>query len=240
MRPSTDDDERINVTEYQQAIGCLMFAMVLTRPDIAFVLGKLAQYMSDPSEHHGHALKSLMRYLNSTASQKLRYGPGGAHKHFVMYSDADWASDKSTRKSVSGSVAIFYGGPISWSSKRQRSVATSSCESEYMALSACAKQGQWIAQVFRDLGYAKFIGKNPSCVQMLGDNQGALALVQNPHLHERSKHIDICYHFTRDLAEKGRLDVSFIPTIEMAADGMTKPLGRVAFERFKSMLGLVA
>src|SRR5438045_3374803 len=74
-----------------------------------------------------------------------------------MYSDADWASDKSTRKSVSGSVAIFYGGLISWSSKRQRSVATSSCESEYMALSACAKQGQWIAQVFRDLGYAKFI-----------------------------------------------------------------------------------
>src|SRR5438045_8402391 len=107
-----------------------MFAMVLTRPDIAFVLGKLAQYMSDPSEHHGHALKSLMRYLNSTASQKLRYGPGGAHKHFVMYSDADWASNKSTRKSVSGSVAIFYGSPISWSSKRQRSVATSSCESE--------------------------------------------------------------------------------------------------------------
>ncbi len=217
-----------------------MFAMVLTRPDIAFVLGKLAQYMSDPSEHHGHALKSLMRYLNSTASQKLRYGPGGAHKHFVMYSDANWASDKSTRKSVSGSVAIFYGSPISWSSKRQRSVATSSCESEYMALSACVKQGQWIAQVFRDLGYAKFIGKNPSCVQMLGDNQGALALVQNPHLHEWSKHIDICYHFTHDLAEKGRLDVSFIPTIEMAADGMTKPLGRVAFERFKSMLGLVA
>ena len=75
---------------------------------------------------------------------------------------------------------------------------------------------------------------------MLGDNQGALALVQNPHLHEQSKHIDICYHFTHDLAEKGRLDVSFIPTIKMAADGMTKPLGRVAFERFKSMLGLVA
>jgi len=71
-----------------------MFAMVLTRPDIAFVLGKLAQYMSDPSEHHGHALKSLMRYLNSTASQKLRYGPGGAHKHFVMYSDADWATTR--------------------------------------------------------------------------------------------------------------------------------------------------
>jgi hypothetical protein len=75
---------------------------------------------------------------------------------------------------------------------------------------------------------------------MLGDNQGALALVQNPHLHERSKHIDICYHFIRDLEEKGRLDVSFVPTTEMVADGMTKPLGRVVFERFKNMLGVVA
>lgn len=75
---------------------------------------------------------------------------------------------------------------------------------------------------------------------MLGDNQGALALVQNPHLHERSKHIDICYHFVRDLAEKGRLEVSFVLIIEIAANSITKPLGRVLFERFKNMLGLVA
>ena len=147
-----------------------MFAMVLTRPDIAFVLGKLSQYMSDPAEHHGHALKNLMRYLKSTVKQRLRYGPGGVFKHFVVYSDADWASDKSDRKSVSGSVTMFYNGPISWSSKKQRSVATSSCESEYMALSTCTKQGQWIAQIFRDLNFIKYIGKNPNLVHMLGDN----------------------------------------------------------------------
>jgi hypothetical protein len=116
-----------------------MFAMVLTRPDIAFVLGKLAQFMSDPVEHHGHALKNLMRYLRSTLNQKIRYGPGGEFEHFTLYSDADWASDKSDRKSVRGYVIMFYGGPISWSSKKQRSVATSSCESEYMALAMCAK-----------------------------------------------------------------------------------------------------
>jgi hypothetical protein len=129
-----------------------MFVMVLTRPDIAFVLGKLAQHMSDPAEYHGHALKNLLRYLNSTITQKLQYSPGGVHRNFTVYSDADWAGDKVDQKSVSGSVAMFYRGPISWSSKKQRSVATSSCESEYLALSTCAKQGQWIAQVFRDMG----------------------------------------------------------------------------------------
>jgi Reverse transcriptase (RNA-dependent DNA polymerase) len=231
FRPATKDDTRINITEYQQGIGSLMFAMVLTRPDIAFALGKLSQFMSDPVEHHGHALKNLMRYLNSTITQKLCYSPGGAYKHFVVYSDADWASDKVDRKSISGSVVMFYGGPISWSSKKQRSVATSSCESEYMALSTCTKQGQWVAQIFRDLGLAKYIGKDPNCVQMLGDNQGALALVKNPRLHERSKHIDICYHFIRDLEEQGKLSVTYIPTSDMIADGMTKPfvmVGRYA------------
>ncbi|KAF7569560.1 UBN2 multi-domain protein [Pyrenophora tritici-repentis] len=224
FRPATDNDTRIDITEYQQVIGSLMFAMVLTRPDIAFTLGKLSQYMSDPAEHHGHALKNLLRYLRSTVTLKLRYGPG---------------DDMVDRKSVSGSTAMFYGGPISWSSKKQRSVATSSCESEYIALSTCCKQGQWIAQMFRDLGFPKYIGKDTNKVQMLGDNQGAIALTKNPHLHERSKHIDVCYHFIRDLAEQGKLDVAYVPTADMVADGMTKPLQRVAFERFKNQLGVV-
>ncbi|KAF7566254.1 hypothetical protein PtrM4_145740 [Pyrenophora tritici-repentis] len=239
FRPATNNDTRIDITEYQQVIGSLMFAMVLTRPDIAFTLGKLSQYMSDPAEHHGHALKNLLRYLRSTVTMKLRYGPGGVHSQFVIYSDADWASDMVDRKSVSGSTAMFYGGPISWSSKKQRSVATSSCESEYIALSTCCKQGQWIAQMFRDLGFPKYIGKDTNKVQMLGDNQGAIALTKNPHLHERSKHIDVCYHFIRDLAEQGKLDVAYVPTVDMVADGMTKPLQRVAFEKFKNQLGVV-
>jgi hypothetical protein len=216
-----------------------MYAMIFTRPDIAFTLGKLSQFMSDPAKHHGHALKSLLRYLKSTVNTKIRYGPGGVHKQFVLYSDSDWASDKVDRKSISGSVTMFYGGPISWSSKKQRSVATSSCEAEYIALATCAKQGQWIAQVFRDLQLTKYIGKNPRLVQMLGDNQGAIALTKNAHLNERSKHVDICYHFIRDLAEKGDLRVDYIPTAEMVADGMTKPLARIAFERFKVQMGLV-
>lgn len=238
LRLATDKDVRINVSEFQQAIGSLMYAMIFTRPDIAFVVGKLSQSMSDPAKHHGHALKHLFRYLKSTASQKLRYGPGGEYKHLVVYSDADWASDKVDRKSVSGCIVMFYGGPISWSSKKQRSVATSSCESEYIALASCAKQGQWAAQVFRDMGYRKFIGKDHRCVHVLGDNQGAIALTKNPQLHERSKHIDICYHFIRDLVEQNRCKITFVPTANMVADGMTKPLPRVKFDAFREQMGV--
>ena len=238
--PTTDSDTRIDANEYQQVIGSLMYAMILTRPDIAFAIGKLSQSMSNPCERHGRGLKKLMRYLNSTITYKLAYGGDKSVSHIQVYSDADWASDKTDRKSVSGFTIMFYGGPISWGSKKQRSVATSSCESEYMALSMCAKQGQWIAQILKDLEFEKYISKNKRSVQMLGDNQGALALVKNPHLHERSKHIDICYHFIRDLHEKGRLDVSYVSTRDMVADGMTKALQKPAFIRFKDLLGMLA
>ena len=215
------------------------FGMVFTRPDLASIKGKLSQYMSDPAQHQGHMLKNMMRYIKSTVKQRLRYSPGGAHECFKVYLDADWASDKNDRKSVLGSVVMFYNGSISWASKKQKSVATSSCESEYMALSTCTKQGQSVAHVFRDFDRTKYIGKDANLVQMLGDNQGAIALTKNPHLHEQSKHIDICYYYVRDLAEKGRLVVNFVPTDQMTADGMTKPLTRVAFQRFKTLLGIV-
>ena len=102
------------------------------------------------------------------------------------------------------------------------------------------KLGQWAAQVWKDLGVPHYINDNKErTVQMYGDNQGALALVKNPHLYERSKHIDISHHFIRDLAEKRRLEITYIPTQDMTADGMTKPLGRVAHEKFRRQLGLV-
>src|SRR5436190_1581639 len=111
-----------------------------------------------------------------------------------MYSDADWAGDRTDCKSTSGHVAMLYGGPISWGSRKQTLVATSSTKSEYMAMSSCAKQSQWIVQVLKDMGFPRYIGNDPYVVQIKGDNQGALALVKNPHLHKRSKHIDIQYH----------------------------------------------
>lgn len=231
----------IDSTQYSRAIGKLMFGMVYTRPDIAHTLGRLSQFMKAPVERHGHAVKWLLQYIRSTIKQKLRYGPGGPHQDTMgIYTDGDWASDKRDRKSVSGGVGIFYGGPFAWASKKQSSVSTSSAESEYISQAMYAKLGQWAAQIWKDLGVPEYINSNEErTVQMFGDNQGALALVKNPHLHERSKHIDICYHFIRDLAEKKKLNITYIPTGDMVADGMTKPLLRIAHQRFRQQMGVV-
>jgi hypothetical protein len=117
--------------------------------------------MAKPAKHHGIALKNLMRYLRSTIKHKLRFGPGGAQTDIAkqyglpidivkVYTDADWASNRHDRKRIAGGVATFYGGPISWASKKQNSVATSSAESEYIAMAMFKKQGRWIAQVLKE------------------------------------------------------------------------------------------
>jgi hypothetical protein len=251
IRPASEQDVRIDETEYQQSIGSVMYGMILTRPDIAFTMGRLSQYLKGPAEHHGDGLKELFRYIGCTINQKIRYGPTKQSRlvvyardlpdeNLTVYSDADWAGDKSDRKSTSGCVAMLYGGPVSWASRKQKSVSTSSTESEYIAMSLCAKQAVWLGQVIRDMGYPQYVGKDPTNVQIKGDNQGALALVKNPHLHERSKHIDIQYHHIRDLEERKKITVSYVPTTDMIADGMTKPLDRIAFQRFKELMGLTS
>lgn len=102
-----------------------------------------------------------------------------------------------------------------------------------------AMRGRWTAQIFRDLNMPEYIGINQQCVDMRGDNQSAIALAKNPHLRERSKHIDVYYYYIRDLVEKGMLKIKYISTSEMPADGLTKPLARVAFKRFKGYLGVI-
>jgi hypothetical protein len=226
--------------------------MVYSRPDIAFHIGQLSQQLQNLTIRHEGAIKELGRYLRSTIKQKIRYGPSGSKfgptkearlKVFdpdmlSLYTDADWANMRD-RKSISGHVAMLFNGPVAYGSKKQRSVSTSSCEAEYIGMSTCCKQGQWIAQVLRDMGFPEYIGDNPDTVEMRADNQGAIALVKNPHLHERSKHIDISYHHIRDLEEQKKMRITYVPTAEMITDGFTKPLDRVAFKRFKDMLGLV-
>src|SRR5204863_5534208 len=105
-------------------------------------------------------------------------------------------------------------------------------------MSSCAKQSQWIVQVLKDMGFPRCIGNDPYVVQIEGDNQGALALVKNPHLHKQSKHIDVQYHHIQDLKAQKRIAVSYIPTTDMVVDGMTKPLDQIAFQRFKDLMGM--
>jgi hypothetical protein len=236
LRPATKDDKRVDPTWYREVVGSLMYAMVYTRPDIAFALGRLSQYMQDPAEQHARGVKGLMRYLRSTVSFRICFGPKGK---LITYSDADWASDRVDRKSISACVGLIGNGPVFWGSRKQTSVSTATTEAEYIAMCSTAKQGQWIAQILRDMGYPEYVAENGMTVDVRGDNQGAIALAKNPHLTERSKHIDISYHYIRDLQERKRVDIKYVPTNKMAADGFTKPLPKFGFQRFMQQVGMV-
>jgi hypothetical protein len=223
LRPAGPNDERISQKDYQHAIGSIMYAAIHTRPDIAFAVGRLSQYLSDPAKHHGQALKTLLRYLRSTIDKGIVYGSSGSHK-LIGYSDSDYAADKLDRKSVLAYVYMLAGGPISWMSRKQKSVATSTTEAEYMALSTCAKEGMWLVQLLKDMNLTKYLGDDGERVnlvedikhqelpvQIKGDNQAANSLVKDAHIHERSKHIDVAYHHVRDLAKRNLILLDYIP-----------------------------
>ena len=200
-----------------------MYAAIHTRPDILFALGRLSQYLSDPAEHHGHALKALLRYVRSIVNLGIVYNASGS-SDLIGYSDSDYALDRLDRKSILGYCFMLGEGPVSWMSRKQKSVATSTTEAEYMAMSTCAKEGLWITQLLKDMRMSKYLGdnrhrvnikeddthKSDSPVQLKGDNQAALTLVKDAHVHERSKHIDVAYHHVRDLHIKNQIHVSFV------------------------------
>ena len=209
IRPSSPSDERIDVKSYQHAIGKVMYAAVHTRPDIAYATGRLSQFLSDPAKQHGEGLRHLLRYIRSTVDLGLMLGGSGSLK-VVGYSDSDYAGDKSDRKCILGYVYMLGGAPIAWRSRKQKSVATSTTEAEYMALSSCAREGMWMVQLLKDMGLSRYLGSDLNAmtiaedlkhkdespgrsgmtpVQLKGDNQAANSLVHNQHVHERSKHI---------------------------------------------------
>lgn len=240
LSKATDGDILTSKREYQQRVGSVMFPMVYTRPDIAFSAGKLAQFMDNPTNEHARSMKTLLRYLRSTMDLRIRYGPYGPSANRILgYSDADYAGDKNDRKSTSGMIYLLGGGPISWRSRKQPAVSTSTTEAEYIAMSSSAKHAKWIAQFLTDINCSKYISKNRRTVKIYGDNQGSLKLIDQPQLNERSKHIDVAYHFTRDLSERNIIATEYIPTNRMLADGLTKPLPRETFERHRREIGLV-
>ena len=133
-------------------------------------------------------------------------------------------------------MSFLAGGPISWQSKRQSVVAQSSTEAEYIAMSELAKEGAWLRYLLVGLHYK---GQDLDPMTLYGDNQGALSLAENPTFHRGSKHIAVRYHLVRQEVEMGRLQIAYIPTDHMPADGLTKVLKAPAHMRFIRLLTLV-
>jgi len=237
LEPNRESSGSEDRKRYQRAVGSLMYLMLCTRPDIAYAVSQLSRFAANPSEKHHTALKRLLRYLKGTSDYGLVIDTQGQLDILTGYTDANWGRD-SDRRSTGGYVFTFAGTAISWKSKRQATVALSSCEAEYIAECEAAKEAIWLQRLLCQLRVDCSQSNTPRPVNILGDNRGALALAKNPIFHARTKHVDIRYHFVREKVEERLIKMEWIAGGLNLADGLTKPLTKTKFESFRRMLGL--
>ncbi|KAK3784573.1 hypothetical protein RRG08_003381 [Elysia crispata] len=207
--------------------------MTATRSDLCFVVTKLSQYLSMPSDRHMIVAKHALRYLKATIQQKLTFRKSVDNLSLSSFCDSDWGNSED-QKSITGyCFTLSREGPlISWKSKKQQSVALSSCEAEYMAISSATQEGKFLLALINDMN----IDLHVHDFTLNCDNQGAIALSKNPVHHQRSKHIDIRYHFVRDEISNGHMKVQYVPSKENLADVFTKPVSKVKMQKFKTLL----
>jgi len=220
MSPNTQEEkDKMSGIPYREVIGSLNFAMICSRPDIAFEVSRVAQFSENPGELHWKRVKRILRYLKGTMNYSLVLGSKDSSLKLTGFCDADWGGDHDNRRSTTGFLFTLAGSAVSWSSKLQRTVAQSSCEAEYMAAGEATKEAKWLTQLLSDLGHSM---TSPTII--FSDNQGAIDLSRNPGHHHRTKHIDIRHHFIREVQEAGVIALKFIPTNEQPADMLTKSL----------------
>lgn len=213
---------------YQQIIGCLEYAAIATRPDLTFAVHRLAQFASNPDKSHFSAAKRVLRYLKGSINYSLVFhGNQKDTFQLVGYTDADWASNTYDRKSIGGYCFYLNHCLISHMSKKQKTIALSTAESETHAAVQATKEAIWLRNILEEMKLKQNCPTSIFC-----DNQAAIALSKNPEYHSRSKHVDIQYQFLRQHVELKTVTLQFIGTDQMAADGLTKSLSRVKHNRF--------
>jgi len=206
---------------YRQAVGKLTWAATGSRPDIAFSTSLISRHMSAYNKSHWSAVKRILRYLTGTVYLGLTFQRSPRGMILQGYSDADWGGDKDDRKSTSGYLFILCNAPVTWASKKQSTVALSSTEAEYLAASAATKEALWLRKLLTECGYPQ---SKPTII--FEDNQGCIAISQNPSHHPRTKHFDIQHHFVREKVQSGEIILKYCPSDRMLADFLTKPLNR--------------
>lgn len=202
---------------YRELIGSLMYLAQGTRPDIAFAVSALSQWCTSYNQIHWTCAKRVLRYLKETINHGLFYKKTGGS--LVGFTDADWGNCGKDRRSYSGLVFLLANAAISWRSCKQRTVALSSTEAEYTALSDAAREAIYLSSFLKEIGFSSL-----SNVTVHNDNQGAAKLAANSAFHPRSKHIDIKHHFIREVLAENRLALTYTPTEYMVADALTKAL----------------
>ena len=233
FQSSQDNEELFDINAYQQAIGCLTYLSTATRPDIAVAVNILSRFMSKPNKEHWSGVKRIFRYLKGTLDFGLKFSMNEGNAELIGFSDADWAGDLNTRHSTSGYIFQIGSSTVSWCSKKQATVAKSTTEAESVALALATQKAIWLRSLLSDLGQ-----ELTSPTNIFEDNQGAIQLAKNPKFHNRTKHVDVTYHFIRERVNSNEISVTYCATNEMKADIMTKGLSKVLFEKFRCMLNV--
>lgn len=220
-----------SIYPYQSLMGSLMYIAVNSRPDISFAVSYLSQFNTKFDKTHWLAAKRVLQYLKGTIDYSICYKKTG--KYLTCFTDADFANDCLDRRSYTGFYTEFGGGPVSWESKKQPTVALSSAEAEYMALSSCAKEAVYLRRFLSEISNI-----SKAKVTIYNDSQSAQMLAKNPIHHNRTKHIDIRFHFIREKVSDGTIQLKYLPTADMPADVLTKPLRHVAHDICVKGIGL--
>jgi hypothetical protein len=234
IKLSVDEGEPLDQEQfsYRGLVGSLLYLSVCTRPDIAYTVGALSKYMAKPTTVHWQTAKGVLRYLVGTADFAITFTGGAKSPDIIGYCDADYAGDIDTRRSTTGYVFMLNGGAISWSSRRQQTVAASTTEAEYMAAAHAVKEALWLRKLLSDLN-------QPSdTIAIRADNQSAIKLLKNPISSVRSKHIDVIYHFARERVARKEVAFSYIKTTDMVADILTKAVPENKFIFCRDNMGL--
>ena len=235
----SDKASEVDPTYYRSMVGSILYASITCRPDIAYTVKELSRFLVKPTQAHLAAARRCIMYLHETKDKGLLYSSHGENSNqFSLYqkrvwsskpvnkplgySDADWAGEVPGRKSTSGYVFMLNGAAISWSSRTQSVVALSTTEAEYYALCEATKEALHVQKMLAEL---KQVSAEET-VLIFEDNQACAQWSKMDGLdHNRTKHIDIRYHMIRDNVKKQKVHIDYIPTQEMVADIMTKPLG---------------
>jgi hypothetical protein len=223
----------VDIKLYRSLVGSLRY-LVHTRPDITYAVGYISRFMEAPTAEHWAAVKHLLRYIAGTLHFGCRFERSTGESRLIGYSDADFAGDVDDRKSTSGMVFTLGGSAICWQSQKQKVIALSSCEAEYMAATTAACQGVWLRRMLGEL-----LGQAGGAVTLYVDNKSAIQLCKNPVFHDRSKHIETRFHFIRECVQDGKIAVEYVPTGEQLADIMTKALPRAKFQELRQKLGVI-
>ena len=233
--PSTGmDKEEMSHIPYRLLVGALMYIMIGTRPDISFVVGCLSQYLINPGKPHWDQALRILNYLRATWNLVISYSQNLIGSLMLRgFSDSDWVGEKDGSRLTSGYIWMLCGGPISWKSRLQPIVALSSTEAEYITITAAAQEGIWLCRVMGKLGFEQ-VGATDLAV----DNEGAIALSENPQAHLRTKHIWLRYHFIWQYVQEGVIKPYYVSTHKNIADIFTKNLLKDKFLELRQAMGL--